>query len=41
MPNIAQRIAADPDLKVLHGDPRFDALLARVQTRAAAAKILK
>jgi serine/threonine protein kinase len=38
-PNIAQGIAADPDLKVLHGDPRFDALLARVQTRAAAAKI--
>jgi eukaryotic-like serine/threonine-protein kinase len=39
--NIAQGIGADPDLKVLHGDPRFAALLAHVQTRAAAAKMLK
>jgi eukaryotic-like serine/threonine-protein kinase len=37
-PNIAQGIAADPDLKPLHGDPRFDALVAHAKGRAAAAQ---
>jgi len=27
-------IAADPDLKSLHGDPRFDALLAKARQAA-------
>jgi serine/threonine protein kinase len=32
--NIAEGIAADPDLKSLRGDPRFDALLAHAKERA-------
>jgi pentatricopeptide repeat protein len=28
-------IAADPDLKSLHGDPRFDALVAKARQTAA------
>jgi len=34
--NHADAIAADPDLKSLHGDPRFDALLAKARQGAAA-----
>jgi tetratricopeptide repeat protein len=32
------RIASDPDLKALHGDPRFETLVADARKRAAAAK---
>jgi hypothetical protein len=28
-------IASDPDLKLLHGDPRFDALVAKARQTAA------
>ena len=31
-------IEKDPDLKSLHGDPRFDALVAHAKERAAAAQ---
>ena len=37
-PNIAQGIAADPDLKPLHGDPRFDGLVAHAKERVDAAQ---
>jgi eukaryotic-like serine/threonine-protein kinase len=37
-PTVAQGIAADPDLKPLHGDPRFDALVTHANERAAAAQ---
>jgi hypothetical protein len=30
------QIESDPDLKSLHGDPRFDALVAEARQRAAA-----
>ncbi len=33
----AEEVADDPDLKPLHGDPRFTALLARAKEKAAAA----
>ena len=33
--NIAFGIPEDPDLKPLHGDPRFDALVAHAKERAA------
>jgi eukaryotic-like serine/threonine-protein kinase len=36
--SMAQGIAADPDLKPLHGDPRFDALVTYANERAAAAQ---
>jgi hypothetical protein len=31
-------IENDPDLKPLHGDPRFDALVAHAKARATAAR---
>ena len=37
-PDIAQGIAADPDLKPLHGDPRFDGLVAHAKERVDAAQ---
>jgi len=37
-PNIAIYMETDPDLKSLHGDPRFDALVAHAKERAAAAQ---
>jgi serine/threonine protein kinase/tetratricopeptide (TPR) repeat protein len=37
-PNFDQGIAADPDLKPLHGDPRFDALIAHAKEHGAAAQ---
>jgi predicted negative regulator of RcsB-dependent stress response len=33
---VALDMAMDPDLKSLHGDPRFDALVARAKARVAA-----
>jgi pentatricopeptide repeat protein len=36
-PNADLGIEKDPDLKSLHGDPRFAALVAHAQERAAAA----
>ncbi len=36
--NMGQGIAADPDLKPLHGDPRFDALVAHAKEHGAAAQ---
>ena len=32
------QIEDDPDFKALHGDPRFDALVAHAKERAAAAQ---
>ena len=37
-PNLDLGIETDPDLKSLHGDPRFDALVAHAKERAAAAQ---
>jgi serine/threonine protein kinase/Tfp pilus assembly protein PilF len=37
-PSIDLGIEQDPDLKPLHGDPRFDALVAHAKERAAAAQ---
>jgi tetratricopeptide (TPR) repeat protein len=34
-------IASDPDLKSLHGDPRFEALLTRARNRALSAQNVK
>jgi serine/threonine protein kinase len=35
-PSAANRMQKDPDLMALHGDPRFEALVARVKQRATA-----
>jgi len=37
-PNLALEIEKDPDLKSLHGDPRFEALIAHAKEHAAAAQ---
>jgi len=36
LPGFSLGIAKDSDLKALHGDPRFDALVAHAKERAAA-----
>jgi len=37
-PDVVTAIQKDTDLKSLHGDPRFDALVAHSKERAAAAQ---
>jgi hypothetical protein len=37
-PNIALYLEKDPDLELLHSDPRFTVLIAHAKERAAAAQ---